>query len=233
MISREVIYSHENTTLKGYFSSPSQGPNPCVLIAPAWSGRNQFVIDRAHALSKLGYAAFALDMYGDAKLGSNKKECASLMAPLMEDRFLLRDRILQGLECARNQSEVAENSMAAIGYCFGGLCALDLARSGVEINGVVSFHGLLDAPPKTQTIQAKVLALHGYDDPMAPPEKVLDFAKEMTKANADWQMCLYGNTVHAFTNPLANDPDFGTVYNEKADHRSWQSMTNFLKEVFG
>lgn len=125
--------------------------------------------------------------------------------------------------------------IAAIGFCFGGLCALDLARSGADIKGVVSFHGLLGAPEHTQNnrIKAKVLALHGHDDPMVPVEQVIAFEQEMTRAGADWQLHVYGNTMHAFTNPMANDPGFGTVYQKDADRRSWQSMKNFLEEIFG
>jgi dienelactone hydrolase len=124
--------------------------------------------------------------------------------------------------------------IAAIGFCFGGLCVLDLARTGIDIQGVVSFHGLLGAPGNTagNIIKAKVLVLHGNDDPLAPVEQVLAIEKELTAAKADWQLHSYGNTLHAFTNPLANDPSFGTVYQPDADRRSWQAMRNFLAEVF-
>ncbi|HNU20621.1 MAG TPA: dienelactone hydrolase family protein, partial [Hydrogenophilus thermoluteolus] len=132
------------------------------------------------------------------------------------------------------QPEVDPEKVAAIGFCFGGLSVLDLARVGAPVKGVVSFHGLFTPPGNTtdNKITAKVLALHGWDDPMAKPDAVLAFAKEMTDAGADWQLHAYGHTMHAFTNPEANDPDFGTVYNAKADARSWQAMQNFLAELF-
>ena len=123
--------------------------------------------------------------------------------------------------------------ITAIGFCFGGLCALDVARSNADAAGVVSFHGLLNAPGNTaDEIKPKVLALHGWDDPMATPDDVKAFGEEMTKAKADWQLHAYGGTMHAFTNPQANDPDFGTVYDADADRRSWQAMQNFLTELF-
>jgi len=130
---------------------------------------------------------------------------------------------------------VDDKEIASIGFCFGGLCVLDLARSGVDIKGVVSFHGLLGAPEHSQPaakIKAKVLVLHGYDDLMAPVDQVFALQQELTQAGADWQVHSYGNTMHAFTNPLANDPDFGTVYKAEADKRSWISMQNFLLEIF-
>ncbi len=123
--------------------------------------------------------------------------------------------------------------LAAIGYCFGGLCVLDLARSGASVSGVVSLHGLFTAADNLPEprVTARVLCLHGYDDPMVPPEALLDLATEMTDAGADWQVHAYGHTVHAFTNPAANDVERGTVYSERADRRSWQAVTNFLAEV--
>jgi dienelactone hydrolase len=129
---------------------------------------------------------------------------------------------------------VDDSKIAAMGFCFGGLCVLDLARTGVDIKGVVSFHGLLGAlaNAKGNKIKAKILALHGRDDPMGLPEQVLAFQEEMTLAGADWQFVTYGHTVHAFTNPVANDPGFGTVYQADADRRSWQAMQNFFAEIF-
>jgi dienelactone hydrolase len=128
---------------------------------------------------------------------------------------------------------VDDSRIAAIGFCFGGLCSLDLARAGADLKGVVSFHGLLGAlDDNSHPIKAKILALHGHDDPMVPVEQVIAFEKEMTKAGADWQLHTFGNTQHAFTNPLANNPDFGTVYQPEADKRSWILMENFLAEIF-
>jgi dienelactone hydrolase len=205
---------------------------PAVLISHDWSGRNEFAERKARRLAWHGYAAFALDMYGGNKRGNTVEENQALMNPLASDRAKLAQRITAALTAVRAQSQVDAKRIAAMGFCFGGLCVLDLARSGADVRGVVSFHGLLKPnglPPKK--IQSKVLILHGYDDPMAPPEDVLAIAKEMSAAGADWQLHAYGNTVHAFTNPQANNPSFGTVYKAEADRRSWNSLLAFLEEV--
>jgi len=241
MHTREIEYKHGELTLRGYFATDSRQPRPCVLIAHPWVGRGAFVIEKAKYLAELGYAGFAVDMYGDARLGADKDECAALMNPLLSDRDHIKTRMLAALECVQGLAEVDRKNIAAMGYCFGGMCVLDLARSGVDIKGVVSFHGLLDSPWDTDAkcnendaakIAAKILVLHGYDDPMAPPEKVLTFTREMTNAEADWQMHMYGQTLHAFTNPEANDKAFGTVYDKTADKRSLIAMKNFLAEIF-
>jgi dienelactone hydrolase len=148
---------------------------------------------------------------------------------------MMQSRLLNIAKVAKEQPEVDSSKVAAIGFCFGGLCVLDIARTGADLNGVVSFHGLFMPPGNTggKKIKAKVLALHGWDDPMATPDQVTALGKELTDAGADWQLHAYGGTMHAFTNPDANDPDFGTVYNAAADTRSWTAMKNFLAEIFG
>jgi dienelactone hydrolase len=233
--TRAVDYSHAGATLEGFFAYDDRRaqPLPAVLIAHAWMGRDEFVCDKARKLAELGYAAFALDMYGKGIVGSGPEENARLMQPFMDDRRLLQDRIATALETVRTLPEVDGRRIAALGFCFGGLCVLDLARTGADVRGVASFHGLFIPPGNTQgnKIKAKVLALHGHDDPMAPPEQVLALGRELTEAGADWQIHLYGNTLHAFTNPKANDRAFGTVYDETADRRSWQSLRDFLAEV--
>ncbi len=233
--TRTIAYQQEGVLLEAVLAWDDSilAPRPAVMVAPAWAGRDEFAINKARALAGLGYVGFALDLYGNGKVGSGPEENAKLMGPFMEDRALLQGRMNAALETVRQQPEVDAGRVAAIGFCFGGLCVLDLARSGADLNGVVSFHGLFVPPGNTaaNTITAKVLALHGYDDPMVTPEQVLALADELTQAGADWQIHAYGGTVHAFTNPVANDPGFGTVYKEAADRRSWQSMGNFLEEV--
>lgn len=234
MHSENIEYSHSGTTLEGFFAcdDASDAKRPGVLICHAWGGRDDFVIDKAKQLAGRGYAALALDMFGKGILGSGPEENQKLIQPFVEDRVLLRDRMLAGLQTLAAQSAVDANRIAAIGFCFGGLCALDLARSGADVRGVVSFHGLLmPSGLATQNIKAKVLTLHGYDDPMATPEQLREFCSEMTEAGADWQVHAYGNVTHAFTNPEANDPGMGTVYDGNADRRSWQAAYNFLEEV--
>lgn len=232
---RLIDYVHNDTELEAFFACEenSHGQRPAVLITHMWGGRVPFVDEKAEQLASLGYAAMALDMYGKDVRGSTPDECRALMAPLKEDRPLLQSRMKAGLDTLRAQAEVDPDNIVVIGYCFGGLCALDLARTGAKIKGAVSFHGLLNPPGNTEgtRIQAKVLVLHGDQDPMADPDQMNALREELTAAEADWQIHIYGNTLHAFTNPAANDREFGTVYNEAADKRSWQTFLNFLAEV--
>lgn len=211
-----------------------QGSRPGVLVSHAWSGRSDYEGGKANRLAELGYAAFALDLYGKGVRGDSPEENGALMQPFLDDRAMLQRRLLVSLATLRDQTEVDATKIAAIGFCFGGLCVLDIARAGEELAGVVSIHGLFGPPGNTEgnTIKAKVLALHGWDDPMATPDDVIALTKELTSLGADWQVHAYGNTVHAFTNPAANDRGRGTVYDPSADKRSWIAMRNFLDELF-
>jgi len=237
IISNTVNYVDGDTVLEAFFAYDDAivGRRPAVLINHTWGGRDDFVANKAVKLAELGYVGFALDMYGKGVLGSGPEENAKLMQPFIDDRALLQRRISAALATVKLLPWVDDKKCAAIGFCFGGLCVLDLARTGVDIKGVVSFHGILAAPGNTEgkPIKAKVLALHGHDDPLGPPEQVLAFAQEMTKAGADWQVHVYGNTMHAFTNPIANNPGVGNVYQADADRRSWIAMKNFLEEILG
>ena len=233
MKTEQIQYKVKDINMLGYVAYPKKKDSPLVLIAHTWAGKDSFVHDRAHDLAKIGYTALAVDMYGDGRVGTDASENESLMSPLLADRDNLKERILAALEAGRELEGVDPSKVAAIGYCFGGLVVLDLARSGANINGVVSFHGLL-MPSSISSIgiQSKILVLHGERDPMVPLEMVDEFQKEMTTANADWQLHSYGGTYHAFTNPEANDPEFGTQFNKDADRRSWNSMLNFFNEIF-
>jgi dienelactone hydrolase len=229
-----IKYRDGDVTCEGFFcyDTTRSGPLPAVLISHDWSGRNEFAARKARRLAWHGYAAFALDMYGNGKQGKSTEENQALMGPFMADRALLAKRIGAALTAVRGLPQVDGKRVAAMGFCFGGLCVLDLARSGADVRGVASFHGLLKPNGlPSKPIKSKVLVMHGYDDPMAPPEDVLALAKEMSAAGADWQLHAYGNTVHAFTNPQANNPGFGTVYKAEADRRSWHSLIGFLEEV--
>lgn len=209
------------------------GPRPGVLVAHAWGGRSEFEDGKARALAEQGFVGFALDAYGKGKRGSNNDENAALMGPLLEDRGLLRRRLEGALAALQGQDTVHSSRCAGLGYCFGGLCMLDLARAGADIAGVISIHGLFNAPDlECGPYRAKILCLHGYDDPMAPPDSILALGKELSDGSADWQLHAYGGTMHAFTNPEANDPDFGTVYSPSADRRATQAVDNFLGELF-
>ncbi|MEQ8514314.1 MAG: dienelactone hydrolase family protein [Chromatocurvus sp.] len=235
---RFIEYDCDGTLLEGFlaFDSAAAGPLAAVAVAHAWGGRGDFDLARARDLAANGYVGFALDMYGKGVRGNSVEENQSLMAPFMEDRRLVARRMQRAIEVLREQAEVDADRVAAIGFCFGGLCVLDLARAGSDVRGVVSFHGLFVPPgpvaQKPSPISARILCLHGYNDPMVEPQSVLDLGAELTAAGADWQLHAYGNTMHAFTVPEANDPDFGAVYSESADRRSHRSLYNFLEEIF-
>ena len=236
-IQTELIeYTDSGVTLEGYLAWDDAGaePRPAVMVSHAWAGRSEFECEKARLLAELGYVGFAHDLYGKGVLGGSTEENSKLMQPFLDDRGMLQARLATVLGVLHGQPMVDATRVAAIGYCFGGRCVLDLARSGADIKGVVSLHGLLNPAGNTAgtKITAKVLALHGWDDPMVPPTRVDAFAKEMSEAGADWQLHAYGNTLHAFTNPAANDANFGTVYDADADRRSWQSTRNFLAELF-
>ncbi len=235
MHTSNYIYHDGELELQGFLAHDEHTNTlkPAVLVVHDWTGRNQFVCQKAEMLAKMGYVGFAVDMYGHGRLGDTVEEKQVLMMPLAQDRGLLRARINAALDAVVSMDNVDKQRIAIIGFCFGGLCALDLARSGANIVGAVSFHGLLNKPEDLPNgkIKAKVLALHGYDDPMVTPELVNIFCQEMTVNKVDWQVHMYGHTQHAFTNPQAHDSNLGTIYNAQADRRSWQAMTNFLQEI--
>jgi dienelactone hydrolase len=234
--TRLVEYAHDGVSLEGFlaWNDDADQPRPAVAIAHTWVGRSEFEESKAVALAEQGYAAFALDLYGKGINGSTVEENNALMTPLMEDRVMLQARMNLAVTVLREQPEVDGTKVAAAGYCFGGLAVLDLARSGSDVLGVVSFHGLFFPPEgvPNKPITAKVLCLHGYDDPMAEPESMTALASELSAAGADWQVHAYGNTLHAFTNPGADNPDMGALYNADADRRSSQALNNFLAELF-
>lgn len=236
MITQTIDYHDGSTVLEGYLAYYDTGAlKPAVLVSHDWSGRRELACKGAERVADMGYVGFALDMYGKGIFGADgdADRNGALMAPFAQDRALLRRRINAAVQAVRQLPQVDATKVAAMGYCFGGLCVLELARSGADVKGVVSIHGIFapgDVP--NEIITAKVLCLHGHDDPMVPPEQVLAFETEMTRGNVDWQVHVYGGTMHAFTNPKANNPGFGTVYNEIAANRAYRSVENFLGEVF-
>lgn len=209
-------------------------PRPGVLVAHTIRGRSQFEESKAVALAEQGYTGFAIDVYGKDAIGSEIEACREMMEALRSERAVLQQRLLQALQAMREQPEVDASSVAAIGYCFGGLCVLDIARTGEPVAGVVSFHGLFDPPGNTadNRVAARVLALHGWDDPLATPEQAVALGEELSSMGADWQLHCYGNVRHAFTNPAADASTGVTVYNEAADRRSWAAAQYFLSELF-
>ena len=229
--SRAHDYDIDGKTFEAFIAHGDK-PAPGVLVFHAWAGRSDFENNKASALASLGYTGVAVDLFGKGVLGQPADENGKLIEPFVSDRAMLQKKLADNIAMAKALPEVDGDALAAIGFCFGGLCVLDIARSGGDVKGVVSFHGLLGAPGNTiDKINAKILALHGWDDPMAPPADVEALGAELNTAGADWQLHAYGGTMHAFTNPAANDPDFGTVYSPDADRRSWAAMAAFLKEV--
>lgn len=229
-----VSYRDGDVTCEGFlcYDQTRPGPLPAVLISHAWNGRDEFVARKARRLAWHGFAAFALDMYGSGKQGKTVEENQALMGPFLADRNALVKRINAALTAVRTLPQVDPKRIGAMGFCFGGLCVLDLARSGADVRGVVSFHGLLKPSGLPQKkITAKALVLHGHADPMAPMEDVVAFGKEFSAAGADWQLHAYGNVVHAFTNTEANNYSAGMAYDVNADRRSWHSMMSFFEEV--
>jgi dienelactone hydrolase len=208
---------------------------PGVLVAHDWAGLLQPTRDRAVQLAELGYVGFALDVYGKGRRGTPGADNSALMNPLVGDRALLRRRLLAAAAALRAHEAADASRIAAIGFCFGGLCVLDLARANTEaLKGVVCFHGIY-APPglgEQAPIQAKVLVCHGWEDPYTPPPAMQGLAVELTEAKADWQVHAYGHTMHAFTNVMANAPEAGLKYDAAAERRSFASMKDFLEEVF-
>ena len=237
VIATDLNYLDGDTLCKGVFYSPDQpsGPLPVVLVCHAWDGLIQEVRDKATKLAESGYIAFAIDVYGDGKTFSDMAtQLNEALGPFMSDRAMLLARMQAALAAAKEIPGVDTNRIGAMGYCFGGMCVLGLARAGgTELKASVSFHGALvpnglDTPAKVDT---RIMCLHGHDDPMVPPEQVTAFMAEMTQKKADWQFVSYSNTVHAFTRPGANFPEVGAVYNPLTDKRSWQAMLSFFEET--
>lgn len=207
---------------------------PAILIAHAWDGLNKPIQDIAHKIAALGYVAVGVDLYGQGVRGNPTADNSNLMNPLIEDRQLLINRLLASFQAIQKLEYVDETKIGAIGYCFGGLCVLDLARAApVNLKGVVSFHGILKSNnlPAPTPIQAAILIEHGWDDPMATADDYLEFSKEMDSRKANWQAHIHGGTMHAFTFEGANKPEIGILYNKDAASRSWQSMINFFNEI--
>ena len=237
MVTKTIEYKDGDVTLEGFlaYDAGITGKRPGVLVVHEWTGLNDYARSRAEQLAKLGYVAFALDMYGKGVRPSNPQEAAEQATKYRSDRQLMRRRAKAGLDVLLKQEMTDSAGVAAIGYCFGGGVALELARGGAPLAGVVSFHGNLDTPnpADARNIKGKILVCHGGDDPHVPQEQVLAFQNEMREAKVDWQMNIYGGAVHAFTNPASgNDPSRGAAYNAEADHRSWQAMKDFFNEIF-
>ena len=241
IVTKTVEYQDGDTVLEGFIAwdsehQPEQESAPGVLVVHQWMGLTDYEKGRCRQLAELGYVAFALDIYGKGNRPADTGEAAKQAGGFKNDRTLYRRRLNLGLEQLQNVASVDKQRTAAIGYCFGGTGVLELARSGANINGVVSFHGGLDSPTPADgaNIKAKVLICHGADDPFVPTKEIDAMKQEFNSAKVDWQMIYYADAVHSFTQPMAGtDKSRGAAYNETADKRSWTAMRSFFEELFG
>lgn len=233
---RPVPHQFEGEELESIFVGRRDGQSrPTVILVPTVMGVSDLEIGFGRQLVELGYNAFVADLFGKEFRGAARDTMFAEMTRLRNDRAALRRRMLHVLEIARARAEVQDKEIVVAGYCFGGQCALDLARSGADIAAAVSFHGLFDPPGLApEKIKAKVVAYHGWDDPMVPPEKVVALGNELTEAGSDWQIHAYGHVGHGFTNPHASSLQIeGVRYDALAAERSWTSFINLLEELFG
>jgi dienelactone hydrolase len=214
----------------------SGGARPTIVIIPTVMGVSPLEIGFGERLVGEGYTAVVADLYGRRfQPGVDREEAFKAMGRLRGDRAALRDRLLAIIGSVQEADQVDDERLAVIGYCFGGQCALDVARSGIDIAGVAAFHGLFDPPGlPAQPIKAKVVAFHGWNDPMVTPDSVVALGAELTEAGADWQIHAYGHVAHGFTNPNATALGVaGVEYNSAAARRSWSSLLSYLEEIFG
>jgi dienelactone hydrolase len=232
-----IEYKDGDTVCEGYlaYDDAVTDLRPAVLVCPEWWGMTEYPKHRADQLAKMGYVAFVADIYGGGKSTEDSKEAGAWATPFVTDRQMMRKRAEAGLDTLLSQKYVDKSRVAAIGYCFGGTCALELARAGAPLAGVVSFHGNLsrtkDEGP--DRITAKILICHGADDPMVPAKALADFEREMKETRANYQINIYCDAQHAFTNPAADSHHMqGVAYNEQADKRSWAAMKDFFEEIF-
>lgn len=238
MHTEKLTYVHDTVNCHGFiaYDETIDYKRPVVLVAPAWRGQDDFARERAKELSLMGFVGFAIDIYGEGKCVSDE-EAPEAMKPFWLDRLLLQKRAAAALDYIRKHPKVDPNRIGAIGFCFGGLTVYELFRSGADVKGVVCFHGVFDnemegykaktTPVSPKTI-GKLLILHGDKDPMVSDQDLQRVKQEMTEAGIDWQLHIFGSAMHAFTNPLANDPNKGTVYNKLSAKRAWHLMRDFF-----
>lgn len=235
--SESISYFHGKQELQGHLAHPSEtkGKKPAILIVHEWKGVNDYAKERANRLAALGYIALAVDMYGKGIHAKTPEEAAKFSNHYRGDIPLMRGRMHAAFDLIKAHALVDSSNIAVMGYCFGGTCALELARSGADLRGVVSFHGGLATahPQDAKNIKGKVLALIAAEDCYCSSDEVLAFQNEMREANVDWQTVTYGGAKHSFTVPEADlNPELGIAYHPKADQRSWRAMENFFEEIF-
>lgn len=234
--SEEIDYKQGDTVLKGhlFYDDAATGKRPGILVVHEWWGVNDYAQKRAAMLAEAGYVTFALDMYGEGKTTSHPEEAGEWAGAVAANKETARARFLAARDILAANEHVDASRIGAIGYCFGGGVVLNMAISGVDIAGVVSFHGGLPADPASGKVKAKILVCHGAADGFVSDELIATFKKNMEEAGADWEMNIYGGAKHSFTNPAAGEHGIPALaYNEEADKRSWRAMMAFFKEIFG
>ena len=238
ILTKSVEYQDDDVTLEGFVawdSEKADEDSPGVLVVHQWMGLTDYEKGRCQQLAEMGYVAFAVDIYGKGVRPQDMQSAGQQATIYKSDRQLFRRRLYLGLQQLRAQSGVDKDRIAAIGYCFGGTGVLELARSGAEVQGCISFHGGLDSPTPEdgKNISAKLLICHGADDPFVAREDIDACLKEFNEAQVNWQMNYYSGAVHSFTQPQAGDDNSrGAAYNEQADKRSWEAMKQFFDEIF-
>jgi dienelactone hydrolase len=234
----ELTYKHGDTSLVGSFYPVFQAPT--LILFPAFEGPSEFCHHYAQQLNQAGFSVFIADMYGSKKQGNSLEECLSLVSPFLESRQMARQRAFCAFEACSKLKGVDPKKMGALGFCFGGLCTLELARSGAPLKGFVTLHGLLTASElKTHPIQGEIFILHGFKDPQVPPNSLNEFAHEMENVDCDrWQFLFFGDAKHAFTDPKTGSFDpkqeklMGREYNQKVSLRSFEYVKNFFHSLF-
>lgn len=234
-----LSYALENKNFIGHLAYDGE-KRPTVLVVPTWMGLNAFTRDKTEALVELGYTAYGVDLFGEGLEAQTPEEARKLIAPLFSERQLIVERLSKAIEAVSAHPSADPNKVAMIGFCFGGLCVLEFTKTGYPLKGAVTFHAALGNPYDlhvqpieiASSIPASILMLQGYKDALAPEGELRKLEKELTQAGADWQMVIYGNAMHAFTNPKANMPEHSLQYHELTAERAWLAMKNFLSEIF-
>jgi dienelactone hydrolase len=240
VVTKEITYKANDLELKGYlaYDDAQKAKRPGVLVVHEWWGQNDYIRKRARMLAELGYVALALDMYGDGKVAAHPQDASKFSGEVMKNLDVAEQRFMAGLALLKQQPQTDKQRIAAIGYCFGGGVVLAMARRGVDLDGVVSFHGSLGAgaPAEPGKVKAKILVLNGADDPFVKPEQIAAFKEEMKAAGVDYEFVNYPGAKHSFTNPDATENgkkfQLPLEYNAKADKESWQKMQSFFQQIF-
>ncbi len=240
VVTKEVTYTADGLNLKGYlaYDDAQSGKRPGVLVVHEWWGQNEYIRKRARMLAELGYVALALDMYGEGKQAAHPEDASKFSSAVMKNLDVAEQRFNAGLALLKQQPQTDQQHIAAIGYCFGGGVVLAMARRGVDLDGVASFHGSLGAgaPAAPGKVKAKILVLNGADDPFVKPEQIAAFKEEMTAAGADYEFVNYPGAKHSFTNPAATENgkkfQLPLEYNAKVDKESWQKLQSFFQQIF-